>query len=167
LSTTETTADATIAWTPQRWLTPTSARRAFLPFYVAAARNRKSVHADKLDLGPSTSISPECIIASMVAANAAEPTARSFGIAFLATRSRQALRACSGFPCVSLLMVAAAPSGSSYRASVPRRRARSKPVSCFACVQERRPGIFKARENRLSHPRQSSHSHRDVGDDGH
>ena len=95
------------------------------------------MHADKLDLGPSTSISPECIIASMVAANAAEPTARSFGIAFLATRSRQALRASLyGSLChvLSLLMVAAAPSGSSYRASVPRRRARSKPVSCFACA---------------------------------
>jgi hypothetical protein len=56
------------------------------------------VHSDKPDLGPSTSISPECIIASMVAANAAEPTARSFGIAFLATRSRQASAGMFGIP---------------------------------------------------------------------
>ena len=166
LSTTETTAAATRAWTTQRWLRPTSARRAFLPFYAAAARNRKSAHADKLDLGPSISISPECIIASMVAANAAKSTARSFGIAFLATRSRQALRACSGFPCVSLLTVAAAPSGSSYRASVPRRRARSKPVSCFACAfaqlrrvhtaQKRKSGPNSSTSPRLEKPASSA-----------
>ena len=83
-----------------------------------------------------------------------------------ATRSRQALRACSGFPCVSLLTVAAAPSGSSYRASVPRRRARSKPVSCFACAfaqlrrvhtaQKRKSGTNSSTSPRLEKPASSA-----------